>query len=87
MASAALAALAPSTRFNKDENKIEIMKNLVTSDKDQPADQRTFEELKKIANTIFNHVQFTTDTPSIHQEGMCPLLDLQILVRVDILIK
>ena len=76
----ALAALAPGTRFNKEENKMEIVNNLVESDKDEPADKRTFEELKKIANTIYNHVQFTTDSPSSHQAGMCPVLDLQMFV-------
>ena len=44
-----------------------------------------FEELKQIANLIYNHnhVQFTTESPSSHQEGRCPVLDLQMFVGVD----
>ena len=50
---AALAALAPGTRLNKEENNLEIMTHLIESDKEKPADQRTFEELRQIANSIY----------------------------------
>ena len=44
---AAIAALAPGTRFNKKENKMEIMTHLIESDKEEPADKRIFEELRQ----------------------------------------
>ena len=66
---------------------MEIENNLAASHKDEPADKGTFEELEKIANTIYNHVQFTIDTPSSNQEGMCQVLDLQLFVGVDVFIK
>ena len=79
----ALAALAPGTRLNKNENKMKIVASLIESDKEEPDDRRTFEELKQIAFSIYNHVQFNTDSPSSHQEGMFPVLDLQMFVGVD----
>ena len=49
-------------------------------------DKRTFEELRNIANTIYQCARFTTDTPSSHEEEMCPILDLQVAIGVDGLI-
>ena len=66
---------------------MDIVAELVDVDKEKHADQRTFEELKKIANTIYPCIQFTTDTPSSHEAGMCPVLDLQICVNEDGLLK
>ena len=51
---AALGALAPGTRFYKNENKMEIVASLIESDKEEPDDRRTFEELKQIANSIYS---------------------------------
>jgi hypothetical protein len=51
-----------------------------------PKQNRTFEELRKIANTVYSCLQFTTDTPSNHEEAMCPVLDLQVFVGKDGLI-
>ena len=62
---------------------MKIVASLIESDKEEPDDRRTFEELKQNAFSIYNHVQFNTDSPSSHQEGMCPVLDLQMFVGVD----
>ena len=77
---AALVALDSGVRFNKDDTKMEVNKELEESDRQEPADKRTFKELSNIANTLFSFVQLTTDTPSSHQAGMCPVLDLQMWV-------
>ena len=45
------------------------MAEFVESDKEIPEDKRPMIELNKIANTIYECVQFTTDCPSNHQEG------------------
>ena len=50
-------------------------------------DARTMEELRKIANTIYECVQFTTDCLSSHWEGRVPVLDLQMFIGDDGLIK
>ena len=78
----AAKSLDKGVRF--DENKIE---ELVEGDKNVPDDERTMEEVKKIANTIFKCIQFTTDCPSNHQSGKVPVLDLQLYVEEDGLVK
>ena len=45
------------------------------------------EELRKIADTVFKWIQFTTDCPSSHEEGMVPVLDLQLYIGRDGLVK
>ena len=79
---AALKALDAGGRFNEDEMRMEKNHELEKSDGRQAEDTRTFEELRKIANTVYKSVQFTTDTPSIHQEETCPVLDLQLQNQV-----
>ena len=75
-------ALDPSVNF--DETKMRMVKvdQYVEDDKNEPEDRRTIEELRKIANTVFKCVQFSTDCPSNHEEGMVRVLDLQLYVGV-----
>ena len=74
---AALAALDPGVKFNKDEMKMEAIDELVEADKEEHSDKRTFGELMKIANSLYSVVQLTIDTPSSHLAGTFPVLDLQ----------
>ena len=55
--------------------------------KNVPEDERTMEELRKIANTIFKCVQFTTECPSGQESGKVPVLDLQLYLGEDRLVK
>ena len=59
------------------------MAEFVESDKEIPEDKRPMIELNKIANTIYECVQFTTDCPSNHQEGegKMPVLDTKMYVE------
>jgi hypothetical protein len=41
------------------------------------------ELLSKIANKVYGCMQFTLDCPSIHREGMVPVLDLNIFIGED----
>ena len=82
-----LEALAPGVRFSKEEMKMIIVPEFEESDEGENDDMRTFEELRKIANTVFSCVQFTTDTPSSHEEEMCPVPDLQVFIGGDGLIS
>ena len=59
---------------------MEIVTELEELDREEDGDKGTFEELKKIANTVFVWVQFTYDTPFSHEAGMCPVLDLQVYI-------
>ena len=45
-----------------------------------PEDQHTFEQLRLIANTLDINIQMTVDTPSLHQSGRLPVLDLGLYV-------
>ena len=83
----ALKALDPGVRFDEDKVKMVMIPELVESDLEVAEDTRTMEELKKIANTVYKCLQFTTDSPSIHQGGMMPVLDLQMYVGKDGLVK
>ena len=64
----ALKALDAGVRFDAEKIKMVVVQELVEKDKDIPEDIRTMEELKKIANTLYDCIQFTTDCPSNHQE-------------------
>ena len=59
------------------------MAEFVESDKEISEDKRPMIELNKIANTIYECVQFTTDCPSNHQEGegKMPVLDTKMYVE------
>ena len=57
-------ALDPGVRFDQTKMKMVKSEELVESDKDIPEDVRTMNELRKIANTVFKCVQFTTETLS-----------------------
>ena len=46
-------------------------------------DVRTMEELAKIAGTIYECLNFTSDSPSKHEVGKVAVLDLQIFVNED----
>ena len=80
-------ALDPGVRFDEEKMKMVRKAELVESDKAVPEDKRTMEELRKIANTIFECVQFTTECPSGQENGKVPVLDLQIYVGEDGLVK
>ena len=80
-------ALDPGVRFDETRMKMVRIPELVESDNGVPEDERTMEELRKIANTIFKCVQFTTECPSGQENGKVPVLDLQLYVGDDGLVK
>ena len=75
---AALAGLGPGVRW--DGSKMIVRPDKVEEDKSVRADARTFEELEKIAGTIFKCLDFTSDSPSSHEEEKVPVLDLKVYV-------
>ena len=44
--------LSPGSRFNKEEDKIEIVEELVESDKEEPGDKRTFEVVREVGDSL-----------------------------------
>ena len=57
------------------------------NDMDAPEYARTLEELRKIANKVFQCMQFIIDCPSIQEEGMLPVLETAMYIGKDGLIK
>ena len=83
----ALRGLDPGVRYDEESMKMVRVEVLGDSDMDAPEDARTMEELRKIANTVFQCMQFTIDCPSIQEEGMVPVLDTAMYIGEDGLIK
>jgi hypothetical protein len=77
----ALATLDPGVRW--EGGKLVVKLDKIEEDKNVKADQRTFEELAKIAGTVFECLDFTADSPSIHVGGKVPVLDLQLFVNQE----
>ena len=70
--------MPPGARFK--EGNIVIDERQIESDEDIPADKRTAELMKEIANTICTYIQVETDYPSKNKEGRMPILDLSVEV-------
>ena len=77
----ALASLDPGVEFK--DGKIVFNQEKVEEDLKVPDDERTFRELVKIADSIYECVQFTSECPSSHQEEKVPVLDLKLYVSQD----
>ena len=48
-----------------------------------PPDQRTFQILKDISNSIDRNIQMEFDVPSLHSSNRVPVLDLEVWVDVE----
>ena len=77
----ALASLDPGVEFKN--GKIVFNQEKVEEDLKVPGDERTFRELVKIADSIYEYVQFTSECPSSHQEENVPVLYLKLYVSQD----
>ena len=44
----------------------------------RPADLRTAEIVRDLANNIYPFIKVTIDCPSMHESGFMPILDLQV---------
>ena len=51
---------------------------LSKKDEEKAEDERTFEVLKDVGNSIFECIQFTIDVPSLNENGKLPVLDLNL---------
>ena len=60
------------------DKKIQVIPDQIASDKLIPHDQRTFKIVQQIANSIWKHIQFTVEVPSLSPNGLIPMLDMQV---------
>ena len=68
----------PGVSFDENRTEMVNIEELIESDMNIPEDARTAEELRKITNTVFICNKFTNDCLSSHEEGMAPVLELQL---------
>ena len=81
------ASFDHGVRFDEEKMKMVKIEELIEEDQTTPDDKRTMDVLNKIANKVYGCMQFTTDFPSIHVEGMVPVLDLNMFIGDDGLVK
>ena len=74
-----LAAVDPGVRFVGD--KLVKIEALIEQDKETAEDERTFNLLREIGDSIYPCVKFTIDVPSFHLDGRLPVLDLKLEVK------
>ena len=60
-----------------DENSRNVVNFCPPEEDQRPADQRTAEVVKGIANSVSSMLQWTCDFPSAHTSGKMPVLDIQ----------
>ena len=81
----AVTGLDPGVRF--EDTKMIIKQELVEEDRRTKADKRTMVELAKIAGTVYQCLDFTSDCPSTQGEGKVPVLDLKLYIGDQGVIK
>ena len=59
-------------------NNIVKIENKIEEDKEIQDDVRTANLIKEIANSICNFIQVEVDCPSMHQNKLLPILDLEV---------
>ena len=72
-----VSEIDPGVRLDVERMQLIKVVELVEEDENVPADSRSINLLKQIANTIFPSMQFTVDCPSMHQNKKMPVLDIQ----------
>ena len=69
---------SPGSKYNREEDKtrreeedkIEIIHELVQSGKDEPGDKRTFEMVREVGNNLEEMIELMADFPSNYNRGM-----------------
>ena len=60
------------------EGEVRVINEHIQSDRLIPHDQRTFSIVQQIANSIWKHIQYTVEVPSLSPNGLIPMLDMQV---------
>ena len=74
---AILTTLGPGVRYNQDENKLEVVNDLVEEDAAKEKDETTMKVFGDIANSIDPDIDVEIDFPSQHPSKMLAILDMQ----------
>ncbi len=76
--------MPPGARI--EHGKVVIKQELIQEDLNIQPDLRTARIMKEIANTVSSSIQVEIDCPSMHDNNMMPLLDLEVGVRTDMIV-
>ena len=69
-------AVRRGLRYNVDREQMEEM----SEDDDRDDDERTFETIREIGNSVNPMIQLTVDYPGKHANGRFPILDLEVWI-------
>ena len=75
--------LEPGSRYNREEEKIEIVEELIERDMEEPGDKRTFEIVRQVGDSLEEMIKLTADYPSNHVTGRVPILDMEVWISRD----
>ena len=75
--------LEPGSRYNREEEKIEIIEELIERDMEEPGDKRTFEIVRQVGDSLEEMIKLTADYPSNHVTGRVPILDMEVWISRD----
>ena len=65
-----------NNRYDKKEDKMEIKEDNIDTE-NISTDKNTFNAIRDIGSSIFPNIELTSDVPSNHKNGYCPMLDVQ----------
>ena len=74
---AILTTLEPGVRYNQDENKLEVVQELVEEDLSKEKDEVTMNIFGEVANSIDPDIDVEIDFPSKHPSKMLAILDME----------
>ena len=69
--------LEPGSRYNREEEKIEIVEEMIERDREIPGDQRTFEIVREVGDSLEEMIKLTADYPSNHLTASAILVQRQ----------
>ena len=73
--------LPPGIKFCKLKHKLVVDKSMIEQQIRMPVDTRTAEIFQDIGNNIFQYIKLTVDSPSNHDDGWMPVLDIKVNVQ------
>ena len=84
---AILKVQKPGTRYNHEEEKLEIVEDQIEEDREREVDEMTMKVFGDIANSIDPAIQVEIDYPSKNVDKMMPILDMKMAMDNNNLVK
>ena len=73
----------PGTRYNANEDKLEIVEDQIESDQEKEVDKITMTLFGEIANSVEPNIEVEVDYPSKHEDNMMPILDMKMAINSE----